>query len=229
MVGIGQDPILGLGNSKVSSNDVVNSVASDVIAATAIIYAVSRRLQAMPFVKLWEPMLDEALLRANLGFCVGQMSANFGIGRAMLAGYAGRIGIVVLIASGSELQAEQAVAGLARRASLSETARDVYGCDPAHISAMLLSAAGCSKDAILGVGAFGLSKRAQAGLDPFSELWLSAVTIIEHVLDNRASLVDEKMWLALGFDEVGEREELSKIAKTIKRSGHTWQWLAHPD
>jgi hypothetical protein len=229
MVGIGQDSILGLGQAKVSSNEVVTSVASDIIAATAIIYAVSRRLQAMPFVQLWGPMLDESLLRANLGFCVGQMSENFGIGRAMLAGFAGRIGMVVLIASGDESQAEQAVSRLARKASLSETAREVYGCDQAHVSAMLLSAAGCSKDAILGIGAFGLSKRAQVGLDSYSELWLSALTIIEHVLDSSTFLIDEKTWIVLGFDEAGEREELVKISKTLKLSGHPWQWLAHPE
>lgn len=229
MTNIGQDAILGLGHSKVSSSEVVTAVASDIIAATSIMYAVSRRLQSMPFGRLWEPMLDEALLRANLGFCVGQMSTNFGIGRAMLAGFAARIGIVVLIASGSESQAELAIAGLARRVSLSQIAREVYGCDPAHVSAMLLSAAGCSKDAILGVGAFGLSKRAQSGLDPFSALWLATLTIIEHVLDSSAYLIAEHTWIALGFEETGERDELIKIAKTLKRSGHTWQWLARPD
>jgi hypothetical protein len=229
MTAIGHDAILGLGQPKMSSSEVVSAVASDIIAATSIMYAVSRRLQSMPFGRLWEPMLDEALLRANLGFCVGQMSANFGIGRAMLAGFAGRIGIVVLIASGSESQAEQAVAGLARRASLSQTAREVYGCDPAHVSAMLLSAAGCSRDAILGVGAFGLSKRAQPGLDPFSALWLATLTIIDHVLDSSAYLIDEPTWIDLGFEETGERDELIKIAQTLKRSGHTWQWLARPD
>ncbi len=228
MVAIGHDPLLGLDHSRASSNDVVAGVSSDIIAAASVMYAVSRRLRAMPFSKLWEPMLQEALLRANLGFCVGQMSSSFGVGRAMLAGYAGRIGIVALIASGTELQAEEAVAVLARKASLSQTAREVYGCEPAHVAAMLLSAAGCSKDANLGVGAFGLSKMTQLGLDASSMLWLSALTIIDHVLDGRAFEIEERMWLALGFDEIGERDELSKIAKTLKREGHPWGWLADP-
>jgi hypothetical protein len=229
IVSIGRDPILGLGRSKVSTNEVVALVGSDIIAAASVIFAVSRRLQGMPLAKIWEPMFDEALLRANLGFCVGQMSEHFGIGRAMLAGFAGRIGMVVLLASGDESQAMRAVAALARRADLRETAHNVYGCDPAHVSAMVLSAAGCSRDAIVGVGAFGLPKKAQTGLDPHSTLWLSGLRIIEHVLRPSSYPIDEATWLSLGFDEVSERDELSSIARSLQRSGHAWSWLAHPD
>lgn len=226
---VGADPIMGLGRSNLNTSDVVYGVASDVIAAVAMMYAVSRRLQSMPFQKLWAPMLDEALLRANLGFCAGQMSERFGIGRSMLAGFAGRIGMVVLIATGDQNQAHEAVSALVTRADPQEIGRKVYGADPAHVAAMVLSASGCGRDAILGLGAFGLSKRAQAALDPFSALWLASTIIIENVLNSNAFLIEEGVWLTLGFDEPAEREELSAIAKTLKRSGHSWHWLARPD
>jgi len=97
VLAIGKDRVLGKGAPVLTTRAVLDSIPSDVIAAVAIIHGLGRRLQTKQFQAVWAPIIDDALLRAQIGYFVGMMSADFGPGRGMLAGFAGRIGLAVLI------------------------------------------------------------------------------------------------------------------------------------
>jgi hypothetical protein len=225
VLAIAKDRILGKGSTVLSTRAVIDTVSSDVIAAVAVIHALGRRLQTKEFHAVWGPILDDALLRAEIGYFVGTMCEGFGPGRGMLAGFAGRIGLAVLIATGSADQAQAAITLLAGGGRIEEVALELYGCEPLHISSMILSAAGCGKESVLGVAAFTMASRQQVNLEPEQQRWLSALTVTERVRGGEHDSVDESAWNRMGYQSPEERAELVEIVGTLRRRGHGWNWM----
>jgi hypothetical protein len=164
-------------------------------------------------------------MRAGIGYFVGTMCEDFGPGRGMLAGFAGRVGLAVLIASGSSEQAQNAIALLAGGKPIEAVALDLYGCEPLHIAAMVLSAAGCGRESVLGIAAYSLSESDKVGLNRSQRMWLAALTITERVRAGETDKVPQADWELMGYEVEEERHELSEIVTTLKRRGHGWGWM----
>ena len=174
---------------------------------------------------MWGPILDDALMRAGIGYFVGMMAEDFGPGRGMLAGFAGRVGLAVLIASGTPEQAHNAITLLAGGRQIEEVALELYGCEPLHVAAMVLSAAGCGRESVIGIAAFTMSSHDRSTLSTAQQQWLAALTITEKVRSGEIEGVPESDWTLMGYDEGAERKELSEIITTLKRRGHGWDWM----
>jgi hypothetical protein len=222
---IGKDKVIGRGSSLLTTRAVIEDVSSDVIAATALIHALARRLQTKDFQAVWGPILDDALLRAQIGYFVGTMREDFGPGRGMLAGFAGRIGLAVLIAMGTSDQAQAAITQLASGRKIEEVALELYRSEPLHVAAMILAAAGCGADAVFGVATFGFSASVHQNLDRPTKQWLAALIITERIRFGEEASLDEATWARMGYEDASERGELAEIVTTLKRRGHGWNWM----
>ena len=221
------DKVLGSGQKVNNMREALKFVRSDVVAAVSVIHGISRKLHAGKFEKVWRPILDDAIIRAHIGFFVGQMNLDFGPGRGMLAGFAGRCGLAVLICTGDAVQADAAVKALALGEGAKQVGLQVYGVDPLQVSAMILSASGCGKDASFGV--VGYSVREEGDQDfkvtGEQEKWLAALGIIEGVRIGAALMVQPEYWEILGFHEEDDRQDLLELVKVLVRKGHGWNWL----
>lgn len=222
-----KDSVLGKGGNIADSRQALKAVSSDVLAAVSVIHTISRKLSTYQFDKAWRPILDDAVLRAHVGFFVGHVNPDFGAGRGMLAGFAGRCGLAILIATGTSEKADKALSSLASGNSLKNVGLEVYKMDPLQVSAMTLSAAGCGKDAALGTVAYA-SVDDDSDFTALSEeqkKWLSAFTVTEAVRTNNIDSVSADHWERLGFENDEEKSELKTLVKMLIRKGHGWGWM----
>ena len=199
----------------------------DVVAAISVIHAICRRLGNCQFERIWRPILDDAVLRAQIGYFVGEHRPQFGAGRGMLAGFAGRCGLAILIASGDLDQARRALELLATGADIGPVGLSIYGCDPLQVSAMTLSASGCGKAAAFGTVSYAVSRSsaiaAEAGEEQLA--WLAAFSIVELVRIGKSSEIDARLWETMGFSAGKERATLLEASKTLVRRGHGIPWV----
>ncbi|MCB0353768.1 MAG: hypothetical protein KDD64_09595 [Bdellovibrionales bacterium] len=218
------DQALGAGDKVNNVRKALNILKSDVIAAVAVIHAICRRLSNKPHERIWKPILEDAILRARLGLELGRCSDSFGGGRGMLAGFSGRAGLVVLIATSEIEEARKALEMLATGAQIRDVGRAVFSCDPLQVSAMMLSAAGCGRDAAFGTVSYGTESVAE-DIDNEEQLrWFAAFSIIEQLRVNALSDVPQQLWDALEIG-TGDQERLAEVAKKTLRRGHGWGWL----
>ena len=221
------DKVLGKGEPVTRTRDAIKAVRSDVVAATSVIHSISRKLTTKQFSRVWEPILEDAITRAHIGYFVGQMNLDFGPGRGMLAGFAGRIGLAILIANGTEYQAELTLQGLSQGKTLREVGLQTYGADPLQVSAMVLSACGCGKEAAIGTVAYANeSDTINIGEQSFEQKqWLAAFIITENARMGQLSEVKEDHWKELGFYQDSDKEDLAQLVKLLIRKGHGWEWI----
>jgi hypothetical protein len=224
MFALGSDELLGSGQKVTSVRKALTVVEPDVIAAASVIHAICRRLAAKAHERIWNPILDDALLRARIGFEVGKHNSEFGAGRGMLAGFTGRSGIALLISMGDLEQARQALEYLATGRTISETGQVVYKCDPLQVGAMLLTAAGIGRDAAFGTVSYSRGVNIESLATPEQKTWLAAFQIIENI---RMGSIDEVSTTALDFMNIGDEEKtyLVDVAKKAVRRGHGWRWI----
>lgn len=220
------DRILGGGKPVNNVKVALSILRSDVIAAVSVIHAICRRLAGKELERIWKPILDDALLRAQIGFFVGERCYDFGRGRGMLAGFSGRAGLAVMLATGDSKQATSALEQLAGGADISAAGMDLYHCDPLQVSAMLLSAGGCGRDAAYGTASFSSSLALEDLKDPNERLWCGAFSLIELVRTGRTGEVPPTAWNLLGFESEQKREELCEMVKLLVREGTTWTWMS---
>ncbi len=219
----GSDATLGSGEKVNDMRTALKVIAPDVIAATAVIHAICRRIGHSHSERIYRPLLDDALIRAKLGFYVGRQNELFGPGRGMLAGFAGRAGLVIQVVSGDTGQAKSALDQLASGASLGEIGHKVYGCDPLQVSAMLLSASGCGKDAAFGVVRYSIQNNEAENSE--QKRWFSAFSAVECARMHKFGKIEEEDWSTLGFETRAKRDELADLSKKIVRRGHEWNWI----
>lgn len=221
------DKVLGKGSNVTDIRQAIRDLPSDVIAAVSVIHSISRKIASCPFDRAWRPILDDAILRAHVGYFVGHVNPLFGPGRGMLAGFAGRCGLAILIATGRGDQAERALSLLAIGKSLKQVGLEVYRMDPLQVSAMTLSAAGCGKDAAVGTVAYASQEDDPdvANLNEEQKKWLSAFTVTEAIRTNQKDSVTDDHWERLGFESPEEKDELRGLVKMLVRKGHGWNWI----
>lgn len=225
------DPVLGSGAKINSVHKALEVLPSDVVAATAVIHAISRRLASRQFERIWRPILDDAVLRAQIGYFIGRENRNFGAGRGMLAGFAGRCGLAILISSGDLEQARKALEMLATGAEIRAVGMSLYGCDPLQISAMTLSASGCGRDAAYGTVSYSASLSLPTVAEDdialeSQQAWHSAFLITEFIRTARFDKIPQSSWEHLGIWDDSTRAAVQEKAKAALRRGHGWNWLA---
>lgn len=230
VVAAAADKVIGGSTDVTTTRLGLKAIQGDALAAVAVMHSISRRLCSKPFDWAWRPLLEDALLRAHVGFFVGQMNLEFGPGRGMLAGYSGRIGLAIMVACGDRDEASSAMEKLASGKSLKEVGESVYGVDPLRVSALLLSACGCGSDSAFGTVGWGVVDERDAIFEgsPSQLQWLSAFTITEAIRTNRADSVPEKLWGILGFRTDDDKNELKELVKILIRQGHGWDWIVNP-
>ena len=218
------DELLGNGSKPLSVRKALDVLEPDVVAAMAVIHAVCRRLASKPYERIWRPILDDAVLRARIGFHVGKECAEFGSGRGMLAGFAGRCGLVILISTGAEDQAKRALEMLATGSFIKNVGMSVYKCDPLQVSAMVLTAAGCGRDAAFGTVSYSVEQPLKALSGKEQHQWLSAFSVCEAVRQSSTDSIAAKHWEILGLS-TDKRAALLEVSKKTLRRGHGWHWL----
>jgi hypothetical protein len=221
---VGSDPVLGSGEKVNSVRRALQVVPHDVIAAAAVIYAVCRKLATKEHERIWKPILDDALLRAQIGYHLGTSVEEFGGGRGMLAGFAGRVGLTVLIANGDLDDARRALELLATGKSIREAGLLVYATDPLQVSAMLLTAVGISRDAAFGTASFSVDPDFPPIATQSQRRWFTAFQIIEYVRMGEAQKISADSWELFHCGDEAQ-EKILERAKLIIRRGHGWQWL----
>lgn len=219
------DPYMGVGREISTVRDALKVITADVIAAVSVIHSIGRRMESFPHSRIWGPILDDALLRAQIGHDLGRRRAQFGGGRGMLAGFASRIGMAVLIALADQAQATKALERLAGGAALADVGIEIFGCAPLQVSAMLLTAAGCGKDAAFGILQFGAGSAMTGPLDTVELQWASAITLCEHVRLGQADQLQDSLWDAFAVLNDEERRAILDDAKISARRGTSWGWL----
>lgn len=219
------DEVLGSGKKTSNLREALRVIKPDVVAALSVIHAVCRRLANTHLERVWKPIVDDAVLRARIGLFVGRKQPEFGSGRAMLAGFVGRAGLAILIAKGDESQAQSALEKLASGSTIKNVGLEVYGCDPLQVSAMLLSAAGCGRDASFGTVSYASSDPLAVVANDEQLRWLSAFSLCEGVRMNSADKLDFRYWQALNLEPGADLKELSEEARKAVRRGHGWSWL----
>jgi hypothetical protein len=219
------DPVLGQGKKVNDVRKALGMLRPDVIAAISVIHAVCRRLSGKQFERIWRPILDDAIIRAQVGYLVGEQQRDFGPGRGMLAGFAGRVGLVITIAEGELEQARGAMELLAAGTSISEVGLRVYDCDPLQVSALTLSAAGCGRDAAFGTVSYASPSSLEIIENDWQLVWLAAFSVTEALRTGGLNRVAPELWQALGFKSQAQREETYEVIRPILRRGHGWNWL----
>lgn len=223
-----EDPIVGAGKKVETVKDAISRMQPDVIGAFAAIHGVARRLAAHNHERFWKPIVDDAILRARLGLIVGLMHPDFGPGRGMLAGFSGRAGLAILVAQGTLESAQQALEMMAVGKPIKAVTMAVYGCDPLQLSALVLSAVVCWKDAAIGTVAYSLENKdalKHMHRNTEQQCWFHAFSLIESLRLGRAELVDEEVWKTLGFENQDEKANVIDEARGLIRRGHGWDWL----
>jgi hypothetical protein len=224
MFAAASDSALGVGGKVNSMRRALDILPSDVIAAVSVIHAICRRLAQSPHERIWRPLLDDALIRARIGYDVGQFCPEFGSGRAMLAGFAGRCGLAILIAQGELEQARKALELLASGLEIREVGKAVYECDPLQASAMALSASGCGHEAAYGTVMYSV-KHPESQVSNTEQLqWLAAFAITEQIRSGNSSEVSSRFMEALALD-TEKLELIQTAAKKLVRRGHGWNWI----
>jgi hypothetical protein len=222
------DPALGSGEKVNTVKRAIQVLSPDVIAAVSVIHAVNRRLATHQFERIWRPILDDAILRARIGLDVGDLCPEFGAGRGMLAGFAGRCGLGVLIGSGDLDRARRALEMLASGTDIKLVGLSVYQVDPLQVSAMILTASGCSRDASFGTVGYSL-ERGDGGKSIVQNddqmRWLSAFGVIEGIRTGNAASVRPEHWEMMGIPDAKTQGEVVNELKRLLRRGHGWSWI----
>lgn len=210
----------------ISLPEAIRTIGTDVAAAICLIHAICRRVSNTVSERVSRPILDDALLRAHIGFYVGRLSRSCGPGRGLIAGFAGRCGLAVQIAAGDTEQAGRALTGMASGQEMSEICNNVYGCDPLEVAALSFISGGCCRDIAFGISSYSKKGKEQL-LDSEQKKWLALFTVIEGSRMGQGAQLDGELWETLGYD-AARKEELGALIVKAQRRGHGWQWITQP-
>ena len=143
----------------------------------------------------------------------------------MLAGFSSRSGLILLLSSDEIEKAQMVLEDIATGESMSQAAAKVYGCDPMHVSAMLVSAAGCSADAASGIVPSSSADSISLVKSGEQLRWLSVLALCEALRQGEAEDISERYWEALNLGHPGRRTILMDEVRKLSRRGHGWSWI----
>lgn len=228
-----KDPTLGgeyaadKSQGDVPLDEAIDALGDDVAAAVCLVHAVCRRIQTTLADRVAAPLVEDALLRAKIGYYLGAVAKSFGKGRGILAGFSGRSGLTILIASGASEKAQEALLLMARGVDIRNVGLKVYDCEPLQVSALTLTAAGCNREAAFGTASYSnATTRAELEKDSEAMKWLAAFIITEHIRMGSSDQIEDEQWEALELHDRAAREEVLKHGRLLQRRGHGWDWIA---
>jgi hypothetical protein len=143
----------------------------------------------------------------------------------MLAGFSGRAGLAVLLATGKQEQVAEATRQMATGQGIEGFSQELFGTLPLHVAAMVLSAVGCGREAVLGLGAYGMSQSQQQSLSVEARKWLSTFQLVESLRIGKFEEIAEETWLALDFKDELARDKLKQTTDVLLKTGHMWGWM----
>jgi hypothetical protein len=219
------DPALGSGEKVNSLRIALETLAPCTIAAITAIHGICRKLVASEHERLWRPVLDDALIRARIGYLIGKKDSEFTPGKGMLAGFVGSAGLAVMFASSSENRASAVLEMVAKGTDVGDAADDIYGCHSLIVGAMLLSAIGCGSNAASGVMASLSSTPHEIINNNEQAHWLAATDIVEAVRTGASKQVPSISWRSLGIELESSQQEIVKNSKKYIRNDHGLHWL----
>jgi hypothetical protein len=208
-----------------SVQEALDSLGDDVAGALCFVHAVCRRVDHVLPKRISIPIVDDALIRAKLGFFLGMLSPGFGRGKGILAGFAGRSGLAIQIAAGDIEEVQGVLESLAVGEDIQVVGSRVYGCEPLQVSALSMIAAGCGRDSAFGVSTYGRrSSGFPADLAKERAKWFSAFCIVEHLRMGRSYLIEDSHWECLDITDA-KKARLKSELQDLQRRGHRWRWL----
>lgn len=220
------DTVFGRGDKVNSLREALAILDPEVVGAVSAIHAICRRLSSSQASdRIWRPILDDALIRARIGYHVGCRQNDFGGGKGMLAGFVSRIGLAIAIARGGDDRARAALEMMAAGRDSEYVGTDLYGCHPLYIGAMVLSAIGCGGNASLGVLAHLASSPHDIVSNFEQRQWLACQTIVEALRTGTTAVVGDQDWTVLCLDSKEVQEELIKSSRVYIRRDHGLYWL----
>ena len=228
VIACGQDSFLAEGIARdgnpPSARQVLETLPSDVIAASLVLYSVDRRLRGRLIESVGEAFLNEALVRAAMGFVVGDGLDRFGRGRSMLAGFSSRAGLAMIVSEGTEAQAAELINQIEVSDSLQRACVSVYEVDPLHVGALVLLAAGCGMTAYSGILGCSTSHSAPPSGDA-EILWWAVHLLIDQVATKSFEEIPEIVWETLGFTDLPERQDIYNVMHGVSAREYRWSWL----
>ena len=78
------DDTIGIGVNISTVKEALQILPPDVVAACVVIHSICRKLQQKDYERIWKPMLDDAVVRARIGYMLGIYDPRFGCGRPFL-------------------------------------------------------------------------------------------------------------------------------------------------
>ncbi len=212
-------------DSKLKRNftESVNILGADTVAAFCFIHALTKRVSNQLSDRIFKAIIEDAFIRARLGLVLSDFSNIIRPGMGLIAGFAGRAGLAVLLSSGKEEQAKRALNGLATGKDITQMGFEVYGCDPLQVAALSLIAGGCHSDIAIGISLFS-GKRDDSTLDDEKSLWLATFSAIEHMRIGKFDNISPEILSRLGIIESDIPNLLTSI-QLVFRQGHGLGWL----
>jgi hypothetical protein len=226
LVMVGNDPLFGNSVEIKSASVAVRVLAPDIIVATLFAHSIACRLYQKPYKKIWGTMFDDAIVRSRIGYELGKKAPEFSAGKGMIAGIASRVGLVILIATGSPQQAARTLQMLSKGATLSETGLTIYATDPSHVMGQIILRCGLGQDATIGVLSHGNINLAPSNTS--QKQWRSAIRLIEATRSTTYNQLEADDWQVLHLLDPELREDFRDSAKAIIKNGHDWQFLLTP-
>jgi hypothetical protein len=223
---VGVDPVLGTTVELKTNALAAQHLKSDIIASTLFIHSIGCHLHPRPLKKIWGGMMDDALLRARIGMELGKYTEEFSTGRCLIAGFAGRMGMIVLIAMGTHQQAARTLQALARGADIVQTGLEVYSTDPFHVVAHIILRGGLGIDAAIGLLAFG--NHAFVPSNDVQMKWRAVSRVIDVSRIGTYGRLTPEEWGHVNLLDPEKREDFKDQVKTVIRKGHGWMWMATP-
>ena len=223
---VGADPILGTEQELRTNGLAAKHLKPDIIAGALFAHSLSCRLNSRPLKKIWAGMLDDSLLRACIGVELGKYRPDFGLGRCFVAGLAGRVGLITLIATGSHQQAARTLQSLARGGEIVATGLGVYSTDPFQVMAQILLRGGFGIDAAVGVLSFGHD--AFVPSNQVQLTWRSVSRVIDTARNGTYGRLTSQDWEQVRLLDPELREDFKDATKLILRKGHGWIWITEP-
>jgi hypothetical protein len=204
-------------------SDSFKSLGAATTASLCYIHAICKRVSIGLPERVYKALIEDALLRARLGVVLSQFSPRVSIGAGILVGFSGRAGLAIQLASGTEVQASEALKSMATGQDIGDTGMSIYGCDPLQVGALAMIAGGCNKAIASGISAFG-DNREEVLIGSEQYDWMLIFSFIEKLRIGKLDQISESdfEYLAINSDD---KKELQSKAKQVFRMGHNFDWL----
>ncbi len=209
-------------NLNLSLDSLISLIGGELGSSICYINCISRKVINLLPPKISNPILEEALLRVEIGYIIGEHSKLFSKGKNILTGFLARSGLALQFISADTDLAKKALEKLAFGDDLESVGLEIYGCSPLQVSSMSLIEGGFNRDVAYGISSIYEKSENELSESCFS--WLSSFKINEYLREGKGELIGEKNWTSLGID-LNSRKEICLKVKNLLKYGSSWNWI----